>query len=94
MRPSAAKNQYAAGYGSLSDAEITALMTERLRTVMGHVLAKMHPEATPIDGVDITYTLNVGIFTGAAITSVTHTMVYKLTGIGEFEFVSGPTPIQ
>ncbi|GAO29517.1 choice-of-anchor J domain-containing protein [Geofilum rubicundum] len=94
MRPQSARNQNPAAYGDLSDEEITALMMERLAEVMGAVLSQLHPEATPIEGVDITYTVNVGIYTGETISDVTHTIVYKVVGVGEFELVSGPDPIE
>jgi hypothetical protein len=93
MRPLSAKNQNPAAYGNLSDEEITALMMERLAEVMGEVLSQLHADAAPIEGVDITYTVNVGIYTGDIINDVTHTIVYKVVGLGEFELVSGPEPI-
>ncbi|MBN2744819.1 MAG: choice-of-anchor J domain-containing protein [Marinilabiliaceae bacterium] len=94
MRPSAARTQYAAGYEGKSDAEVTTMMTERLRTVMAHALTKMNPDAEPIEGVEITYTLKVAIYTGNSVTAPTHTMVYKVIGKGQFEWMSGPTAIQ
>ncbi|MCA1745203.1 MAG: hypothetical protein LC643_05775 [Bacteroidales bacterium] len=93
MRPAKAREQNAAAYGDLSDEEVTALMMERLAVVMGEVLSQLHGDAVPIEGVDITYTVNVGIFIDMTITDVTHSIVYKVVGPGEFELVSGPDPI-
>lgn len=94
MRPSAAKSQYSAGYTGMSDNDIIALMKERLAVVMGKVLEIKHPDAKAIEGVNVTYTVNVGIFTGTTITGVNHSIVYKVVGNGQFEHVSGPTLIQ
>lgn len=94
MRAAKAREQYPAGYEGLSDDEVVALMKERLAVVMGEVLKKMHPDAKAIDGVDVTYTVNVGIYTGTAISGVNHSLVYKVVGTGDFEHVSGPDPIE
>jgi len=95
LRPSAARTQYAAGYEGKTDAEVVDLMTEHLKTTMAHVLAKLNPDAVPVDGVEVTYTLNVALYTGTSSpTTCTHSLVYKVTGPGTFEYVSGPTAIQ
>jgi hypothetical protein len=93
MRPSAARAQYGTEYNSLTDAEVIALMTDRLKVVLGHALEKVNPDVMPIDGVEITYTLNVAIYTGTAVSKVNNSLVYKVTGPGTFEYVSGPTLI-
>jgi hypothetical protein len=94
MRPAKAYSQYPAGYEGLTDDEITALMTEHLLVVLGETLSVLYPDATPIDGVDITYTINAAIYTGTSVYSCTHSFVYSLVGTGEFEYVSGPTAIE
>ncbi len=94
MRPAKALEQYSAGFEGLTDDEIVDLMTERLKVVMGKVLSVQYPDAEPIPGVDYTYTVNVGIYSGSSITDVTHSLVYKVVGVGEFEYVSGPTVIE
>ncbi|MFT3738420.1 MAG: choice-of-anchor J domain-containing protein [Breznakibacter sp.] len=93
MRPSAARAQYAAGYADMTDDQVKALMSERLAEVMGHVLEKLHPDAKAIDGVDVTYTVNVPIYTGTTVSAVTHSLVYRVVGDGQFEYVSGPTAL-
>lgn len=87
MRPNKAREQYAAGYDGLSDDEVVARMQQHLIEVMPHVLAKLHPDAAPVDGVEVTYTVNVPIFTGVNIHECTHTMVFKVIGVGQFEYV-------
>ncbi len=94
MRVQAARNQYPAGYEGKTDTEVVAMMMERLGVVMGEVLSVLHADARPIEGVEITYTVNVAIFTGTTVSDVTHTIVYKLIGTGQFELVSGPDPIE
>lgn len=94
MRVGKAREQYASGYEGLSDEEALALMKEQLALVMGEVLSIKHPDAKVIEGVEVTYTINLGIFESASISEVTHSLVYKVVGDGEFEWVTGPTPIE
>jgi len=94
MRPQNARNQAPDYYGDLSDEEISALMMEHLAEAMGEALSVLHADAEPIDGVDVTYTVNVAIYTGETISDVTHSIVYKVVGSGEFELLSGPDPIE
>lgn len=93
-RVQAARNQYPDAYANLTDDEVKALLEERLIAVMAEVLSILHPDALPLQDVDITYTLNVAIYTGNTVTDVTHSLVYKLVGPAEFEWQSGPDPIQ
>lgn len=52
LRADKAAAQYPEGYAGMSDAEIVALMKKRFETeVMPGVLAKLHPEAAPMEGV-------------------------------------------
>lgn len=83
-RPSAAKSQYPAEYGEMTDEEIVALMKERTIKVMQEVVASLNPDAKMVDGVDVTYTINFGVYTG---TAENWTIVYKVIGDGKFEYV-------
>ncbi len=86
LRPSAAKNQYAAEYGSMSDDEIVALEKSRfMNEVMPGALATLHPDAQPIDGIDVIYTINFAVYDGA---TSTHTATFKVVAPGKFEPVS------
>ncbi len=87
MRAAKAKEQYAKGYEGMSDEEIYDAMCQHLIEVMGPVLEILNPDATPVDGVDVTYTVQVGIYTGKNVSSVTHQLAYKVISKGKFEYV-------
>lgn len=87
MRVAKAKEQYAKGYEGMSDDAIYDAMCQHLIEVMGPVLGILNPDATPINGVDVTYTVQVGIYTGTNVSSVTHQLVYKVISKGTFEYV-------
>ena len=86
LRPSAARDQYPAEYASMSDDEIVELEKSRfMNEVMPGALAAIHPDAKPIDGLDVFYTINFVVYTGA---SDNYTAVFKVVGPGKFEPVS------
>ena len=85
LRPSAARTQYAKEYASMSDAEITAKMAERLQQTLGAALTKLNPEAVPVAGLDVIYTLRFGVYDGNA--TKTYEMKFKVVGKGQFEYV-------
>lgn len=87
MRAAKAREQYAAGYEGMSDAEVYDAMCKHLIEVMGEVLAKLNPNAVPVDGIDVLYTVQVGIYTGTTVSDCTHQLVYKVTAPGTFEYV-------
>ncbi len=84
-RASAAKAQYPAEYDAMSDEDIVAKMQERFIECMNAALTKIHPDAVPVDGVDVTYTINYVVYTGAR---VNWTIQYKVTAPGTFEYVA------
>ena len=87
MRPGSAKEAYA-GYASMSDDEVMALMKKRFETeVMPGALAILHPDMKPIDGIDVTVTINFYYYTADRKT-LPATVVYKVTAPATFEFVS------
>ena len=74
------------GYDGLSNEEITELMKKRFCTVVfPAALSKLHPDAKPIDGMDVTYTFNITAYTGSAEEV---TIVYLVTGPGQFSYQS------
>ena len=75
-----------AEYESMADADIVALLQKRFVEVMGEVLASLNPDAKMVDGVDVFYTINFGVYTG---TAENWTVVYKLVADGKFEYVEG-----
>ena len=85
LRPSAARTQYAKEYASMSDAEITAKMAERLQQTLGAALEKQNPEAVPVAGLDVFYTLHFGVYDGNV--TKTYEMKFKVVGKGRFEYV-------
>ncbi len=87
MRVSSARSQYPAGYEAYSDDEVTALMTQRLTEVFEYVLASLHSDAVPVDGIDVIYTVNFALYTGTTLSDVSHTMQYLVTGNGQFEYI-------
>lgn len=85
LRPAKAKEQYPAGYEGMTDDQILDLMKTRFATeVMPGALAAIHPDAAPIEGLDVIYTINFGTYTGS---NGTETIRYKVVGQGKFEFI-------
>jgi hypothetical protein len=83
IRASAAKSQYAAEYGDMSDDDVVKLMKTRfMNEVMPGALSTLHPDAKPIDGLEVIYTINFVAYTGA---SESHTARFKVVGVGKFE---------
>ena len=86
LRPSAARTQYPAEYDAMSDDEIVALEKKRfMNEVMPGALSKLHPDAVPVEGIEVTYTVNFSAYTG---TTTAYTAVFKVVGPGKFEPVS------
>lgn len=82
-----ARNQYA-GYADMSDDEIVSLIKTRFESeVFPAVLSDIHPDAAPIDGVDVYYIFNFGVYSGTNPVP-THDITYKVVGKGQFEFIS------
>ncbi len=90
-RPNSAREQYAAAFEGMNDEQVTALLKERTIEVLGHVLTQLHPEAKPVEGVEVLYNIQLGIYTGTSIAAPTHQLTYKVIGDAEFEFVSFDT---
>ncbi|MBO5054699.1 MAG: hypothetical protein J6C44_10790 [Muribaculaceae bacterium] len=83
LRPSAARGQYPAEYESMSDDEIVALEKKRfMNEVMPGALGKLHPDAKPVEGVDVIYTINFSVYTG---TTTAYTARFRVTAPGKFE---------
>ncbi len=87
LRASSAQAQYPAEYGSMSDEEIINLEKKRFMfEVMPGALGMLHPDAKPIEGLEVLYTVNFGVYNGSS--TVTETAVFKVVGQGKFEPVS------
>lgn len=86
LRADKAKAQYPDGYEGMSDEEIVALMKKRFETeVMPGALAMLHPDAKPMDGVQVTYTITFGTYDYTG--SNTYKIRFEVTGPGEFTFL-------
>lgn len=48
-------------------------------------MEKNHADAVPVEGIDVTYTVNFVIYDGSS--NVNWTAVYKVVGNGKFEYV-------
>ncbi len=67
----------------MSDEEIVALEKERfMNEVMPGALAMLHPDAKPVEGIDVIYTINFAVYTG---TTTTYTARFLVVGNGQFE---------
>lgn len=85
LRAAKAKEQYAAGWEGKSDEEIVATMKARFESeVFPVALAKIHPDAAPVPGLEVIYTINFVAFDGAASDQ---TIRYKVTAPAKFEFM-------
>lgn len=74
------------GYDGLSDDEIVMLVKKRFCTeTMKNALSALHPDAAPVEGMEVTYTLNFTAYDGAANEE---TLVYVVSGKGEFKYKS------
>ena len=86
FRPSAWKAQSASAYGSMSDADLTKLMFERLPEAFIPGLKAIYGSADVVEGVDVLYTINFAIYDGSSTTQ--YTIKYKVIGKGQFEYVA------
>lgn len=73
-------------YNDMSDADIEALMWSRLPEAFPHALEALYGSVAPVDGIDVIYTVNFGIYDGNATT--TWTIQYKVVATGKFEYVA------
>lgn len=74
------------GYDGLSDDEITALIKKRFATeTLPGALSMLYPDAKPIDGMEVTYSITFASYAGSA---VMETAVYTVVGQGEFKYKS------
>lgn len=86
LRAASARAQYAAGYADMTDEQVVATMKQRFETeVMPAALSALHPDAEPVSGVDVIYTINFSAYDGTATTP--YVIKYKVTGRGQFEFI-------
>jgi len=69
----------------MSNEEVVELMKTRFcNEVMPGALAKIHPDAMPVDGIQVVYSINFAVYTGS---TTMHTVRYEVTAPGEFTFL-------
>lgn len=74
------------GYDGMSNEEIELLIKKRFSTeTLPAALSVLHPEAEPVDGMQVTYTINFTAYDGAPQESQ---IVYEVTGKGQFRYLS------
>lgn len=75
------------GYDGMSDDEITLLVKKRFCTeTMPYAMSKMNPDAMPVDGMEVTYTVNFTAYTLSG--AVEEQVVYIVEGPGKFKYKS------
>lgn len=84
-RVSAALGQYAEGYAGKSDDEVLKALQEHTAEVFAAVLPKFYPDLAPIDGIDVTLTVQCAVYMG---TTTYYNFVFKVVGTGKYEFQS------
>lgn len=85
LRAASARAQYAAGYEGMTDDEVVALMKKRFaEEVFPAALATLHPDAAPIPGVEVIYTINFTVYSG---TSTAYVIRYRVSAPHTFEFI-------
>ncbi len=85
-RPASAMSQYADGYKGMSNEEILKAMQEHTAEVFAAVLPQFYPDLAPIDGIDVTLTVQCGVYDGSATTY--YNFVFKVVGAAKYEFQS------
>lgn len=85
FRPDKWKVQNPAAYGTMSDDDLKKLMFERLPEAFLPALQSLYGDADVVEGVDVIYTINFGIYDGS---DAQYTIKYKVTGKGQFEYVA------
>ena len=85
LRAAAARQQYPDAYADMTDEEVVATMKSRFcNEVMPGALSILHPDATPVEGLDVIYTINFGVYTG---TTSEYTIRFKVVEQGKFEYL-------
>lgn len=85
FRPSAWKAQNGAAYGNMSDDELKKLMQSRLSEAFVPGLEATYPNAEPVEGVNVVYTVNFSIYDGSA--TMPWTIKYEVKEKGKFTYI-------
>ena len=77
-------NQYPAGYEGLSNDEIIKKVMDRYPLAFKAGLEAIYPEVDTIEGIEIIYTVDFGVYDGA---NRGFTIKFEVVGKGQFEYV-------
>ena len=89
MRADKARGQYAKGYEGMNDEQVVEAMQKHLVEVMKATLETLHSDVAPIDGIEVIFTIKMGVYTGIQLTDCNYEMKYKVVAPGTFEYVEG-----
>jgi len=84
FRPDAWKGQMNSAYGDMENDKLSELMWERLLEAVKIMLTVKHPEAKPVEGLDVVYTVNFVVYDN---NSTNYTIQYQVTAPGEFTYI-------
>lgn len=98
-RPDKAREQVAksnieairTAYDNMTDEQLMNKLRENLVRSFGGMLEKMHPEAEPVEGIEVIYTINYVVYSpnaAGAFVNSNWTVAYKVTGKGKFEYIA------
>lgn len=91
LRAASARAQYSAGWEGYTDEEIVATMEERCdREVFPAVLSQFYPDAKPIDGLQVVYTINLYAYAltpAGNYRTLPCVAKYEVTGVGQFTYL-------
>lgn len=80
--------KYTTHYEGMSDDEILDLLEERFENeVAPYALKALYPDAAPVQGVQVLYTVNVGAYYGSN-PPPRAVIVFEVVGLGEFKCIS------
>lgn len=85
-RAESARKQCADAYKDMTDDEVTAAMQDNFIKVLGNVLPSLYPDAMPVQGLDVIYTVN---FSAKTASERKYTIQYKVDGKASFQYVAG-----
>ncbi len=86
IRPAAARAQYAAGFEGMTDEEVQEFIITNFHDhTLPYVLAKYYPDFGPIDGIDVTLTVNYGTYDGGR---AEQQVVYRVLAPGKYERIN------
>lgn len=84
-RVNSARGQYAAAYEGKTDDEVLKTLQDHTAEVFAAVLPQFYPELEPLEGVDVTLTVQCAVYNG---TTTYYNFVFKVVGTGQYEFQS------